>query len=97
MPKRKTKAKIEIKSEDFHSGVAEDLTLLEYDALSISNQTVSQVRKGETPKDRNTRKKEQMVWEDRDRWRDVPYEVEMYGEGGVREAERMKAMFRTGK
>jgi hypothetical protein len=85
---------MEIKS--FHSGVAEDSTLPEYDAVSICNQTVSQVRKGDKLKEGNTRKQEQKMWDDRDEWRDVPHEVEMYG-GRLREADRMKAMFRTGK
>ena len=58
--------------------MAEDSTLLGYDAVSICNQIVSQVRKGYTLKERNTRKQEQKVWEDRDRCRDVPHEVEMY-------------------
>lgn len=73
---------MEIKSQEgFHSGLAEDLTLLEYDTVSICNQTVSQVRTGDTPKEGNTRKQEVKLWEDRDRWRDVPHEVEMYGGG----------------
>jgi len=48
---------MEIKiAEGFHSGVAEDLTLLEYDTVSICNQTVSQVRKGDTPKEGNKKR-----------------------------------------
>ena len=54
----------------------------------FANQMASQVRKGDTPKEGNTRKQEEMLWEDRDRWKDVLHEVEMYGGGAYeRQAE----------
>lgn len=78
--------------------MAEALTLLEYDAVSTCNRTVSQVRKGDIVKGENRRKQEEEVWEDREtchmKWKCM-------GVGGVRvgvrEADRIKAMFRTGK
>jgi hypothetical protein len=67
---------------DFHSGVAGDSVLLEYGAASLRNQTVSWVTKGNTKKEAKARKQEQKLWEDRDKWRDEPHAVEMYGGGG---------------
>jgi hypothetical protein len=50
-------------------------------------------------KEGKTRKQGQKLWEDRNRRKCVPHEVEIYkdGGGGLREADRMRAMFRTGK
>lgn len=63
--------------------MAQDLTLLEYNSVSTCNRTVSQVRLGDILKGGNRRKPEEKVWEDRDRQRYVPHEVEMYGGGGL--------------
>jgi hypothetical protein len=68
--------------------VAEYSTILVYDVVSICNPTVPQVRLGDTTKEGKTRKQGQKLWEDRNRWKYVPHEAEIYkdlGGGGERQ------------